>query len=177
MALELSKNPKSRNVIRYGIAFLASVLLVFVVASCLPKQTRGGEPLLLLNDEAPLLLDDEEGAGGPVADNSRCFVCHLNYMREDIAVVHASAGIGCQGCHGESSPHIADESWAEGGNGTAPDIMYAREKVNPACMACHPKEKIDTAVHKAVLSATAEKIYCTDCHGTHRLEERKLKWK
>jgi hypothetical protein len=141
--------------------------------------TADDEPLLL-DDEPPLLLDDDpdtKSAAGPGADNSRCFVCHINYMQEDIAVIHARANIGCKDCHGESDEHIADESWASGGNGTAPDIMYPRPKINPFCMGCHPKDKIDTVQHKPLFADTAEKKYCTDCHGSHRLTSRKCKWK
>jgi hypothetical protein len=31
--------------------------------------------------------------------------------------------------------------------------------------------------HKAFLAGTAKEKYCTDCHGEHRLLERKCKWK
>ena len=137
------------------------------------KSITDEEPLLLLDDY------EEEYAPptGPVADNSRCFVCHINYMQEDIAVTHSRADIGCAKCHGECDEHIADESWASGGNGTAPDIMYPRPKINPFCMGCHPKDKIDTEQHKPLFANTDEKKYCTDCHGKHRLEIRKCKWK
>ena len=131
-------------------------------------------------EEALLLLEDEPEAGtdgGSAADNSRCFVCHVNYLQEKIAATHARANIGCASCHGPSDAHIADESWASGGNGTAPDIMYPRDKINPSCMACHPKEKIDTPQHKAVLAGTPEQKVCTDCHGNHRLPHRRCKWK
>ena len=142
--------------------------------------TTNDEPPLLLEDEPLLLLDDEPDADpldGSGADNSRCFVCHINYMQEDIAVTHARADIGCAGCHGESDEHIADESWASGGNGTAPDSMYPRPKVNPFCMGCHTRDKIDTEQHKPLFAAGAEQRYCTDCHGDHRLTNRKCKWK
>jgi hypothetical protein len=43
-------------------------------------------------------------------------------------------------------------------------------------MSCHPKDKIDTVQHKP-LFANMEAIVCTDCHGQHRLHERKCKWK
>lgn len=129
------------------------------------------EPLLLLDDETEALSSDE-----PMADNSRCFVCHINYMQEDIAVIHARNDMGCATCHGESDEHIADESWASGGNGTAPDIMYPRPKINPFCMGCHTKEKIDTEQHKPLFAADSQRV-CTDCHGDHRLTNRKCKWK
>jgi hypothetical protein len=136
------------------------------------------EAPLLLEDEPLLLLDDEgeEEPNAPQADNSRCFVCHVNYMDEDIAVVHARADIGCAGCHGESDEHIADESWASGGNGTAPDTMFPKPKIVPFCMGCHPKDKIDTVQHQP-LFANIETMVCTDCHGKHRLHARKCKWK
>ena len=143
------------------------------------KSVKDEEPPLLLEDEPPLLLE-EEPAGDPSAeqgaDNSRCFVCHLNYVKEDIAVTHARQNMGCATCHGESDEHIADESWASGGNGTAPDIMYPRDKIKPFCMGCHPKDRIDTEQHEPLFDLTKDKT-CTDCHGDHRLLNRKTKWK
>lgn len=138
------------------------------------------EPLLLLEEEPLLLLEDNSetaAANGPGADNSRCFVCHANYLDEMIAVTHAKANIGCARCHGESDAHIADESWGSGGNGTAPEIMYPREKINPSCMRCHTKDKIDTPQHEPVFAAAPENKVCTDCHGKHRLTVRRCKWK
>ena len=143
-----------------------------------PEPT--GEPLLLLDEEPLLLLeDDETGESAEVsgADNSRCFVCHANYLDEKIAVTHAQAGIGCATCHGDSDAHIADESWGSGGNGTAPDSMFPRETIIPACMKCHPKDKIDTADHEPVFAQSIERKVCTDCHGDHRLAVRRCKWK
>ncbi len=46
---------------------------------------------------------------GPVADNSRCLVCHANYEDEPLSVAHAKANLGCVRCHGVSSPHSTDE--------------------------------------------------------------------
>jgi len=138
------------------------------------------EPPLLLEDEPPLLLDDGPDVAspaGPMADNSRCYVCHINYMQEDIAVTHARANIGCADCHGDSDAHIADESWSWGGNGTAPDTMYLPKTINPFCMGCHPKDKIDAEQHRDLFAGTADEKYCTDCHGDHRLGSRKCKWK
>ncbi len=149
------------------------------VAQRRPKAQE--EVPLLLEEEPALLLDDDPGAdaaSGPMADNSRCFVCHVNYMQEELAVRHARANIGCANCHGSSDAHIADESWASGGNGTAPEIMYPKDKINPSCMACHSREKIDTPQHELLFSeAVGEKKVCTDCHGNHRLPQRRCKWK
>lgn len=142
-------------------------------------EAKKNETPLLLDEEPLLLLDDDsdgEQPDGPQADNSRCFVCHVNYMEEDVAVIHARADIGCADCHGESDEHIADESWASGGNGTAPATMFPKPKIVPFCMGCHPKDKIDTVQHKP-LFADMGKMVCTDCHGKHRLYARKCKWK
>jgi hypothetical protein len=144
------------------------------------EPTTDAEPPLLLEDEPLLLLEDAPAdglTGVSGADNSRCFVCHINYMQEDIAVTHARANIGCADCHGESDEHIADESWASGSNGTPPEIMYPRAKINPFCMGCHTKEKLDTEQHKPLFADGARSMVCTDCHGDHRLTNRKCKWK
>ncbi|HPC95615.1 MAG TPA: multiheme c-type cytochrome [Sedimentisphaerales bacterium] len=124
-------------------------------------------------DEGPATTTSDQ----PAANNSRCFVCHANYLDEKIARTHARAGIGCATCHGASDAHIADESWASGGNGTAPDIMFPKERVNPSCMACHPKDKIDTTEHKPLFADSAQHTLCTDCHGNHRLPMRRSSWK
>ncbi len=145
-----------------------------------PLLLLDDEPLLLLDDEPLLLLDDgpdEDSSTESMADNSRCFVCHINYMDEDIAVTHARVNMGCANCHGDCDEHIADESWASGGNGTPPGIMYSLSKINPFCMGCHPKDKIDTEQHKPLFAGTIKEKYCTDCHGNHRLVNRKCKWK
>jgi hypothetical protein len=131
--------------------------------------------------EKPLLLLDEDEAPGPGmtgADNRRCHVCHLNYVDEPMAAAHARANVGCAKCHGPSDAHIADESWASGGNGTAPDIMYPRAAINPACLACHPREKLSPKDHRDFFAGKSAFTLCTDCHGElHRLPQRKCRWK
>ncbi len=112
------------------------------------------------------------GRGGP-ADNSYCFVCHTNFKEDSLATRHARKGIGCASCHGESDAHSADED-----NLTAPDVMFAKEKIAPFCMNCHPRRKIARKrEHKAILAGTAtENRHCTDCHGTHRMAVRTRRW-
>ncbi|HUT13605.1 MAG TPA: hypothetical protein VMY42_24165 [Thermoguttaceae bacterium] len=145
-----------------------------------PPLLLDDDPPLLLDDDPPLLLDDDPTGPGerkPVADNSRCHHCHLNYADEDLVVQHAEANISCADCHGNCDEHIADESWASGGNGTPPEKMYPREKINPLCVDCHPKEELGKLEHQRFLAGTAGEKYCTDCHGDHRLGERTCKWK
>ncbi len=144
--------------------FGASVILV----SCKEQTCR--EPTQLLaegvDQEPLLLLEDSEGDenpeldAGPVADNSRCFVCHINYEVDELTSMHAKADIGCEHCHGASDAHCSDED-----NITPPDIMYPAEKINSFCKSCHPEGKLGGG-----------KKYCTDCHGEHRLSHRTRKW-
>ena len=139
----------------------------FVLVGC--KEQAGHEPPLLLEeqvDQEPLLLLDEATADedlgsstGSVADNSRCYVCHINYQDDELASKHAKADIGCERCHGASNAHCSDED-----NITPPDIMYPAEKINSFCKSCHPKAQL------------GGKKYCTDCHGEHRLSHRTRKW-
>ena len=186
---------------KYSVIVLILTALAVGVISCKQSKKDDGlktdtepakavennaeeEPLLL--DDAPLLLDDEplllneepdDEDLSNMADNNRCHVCHINYKQEDIAVTHAKAGIGCKDCHGVSDEHIADESWASGGNGTAPDRMFPPDTIKPFCMTCHPKDKIDQLQHKPVFAEGDDRKVCTDCHGKHRLHTRKCKWK
>ena len=168
----------------FRFCFLIIVLAAaaFVLLTCKqktpPRQKPNvdDEPLLLL-DEPPLLLEDGNDEElpppeGPVADNSRCHVCHINYADEKLAVDHARANISCEQCHGSCDAHCSDED-----NVTPPDIMYPLEKINSSCMACHSKDTIDIEPHEPILAGTAtEKKHCTDCHGNHRLSYRTRKW-
>lgn len=149
-----------------------------------PDHATDDQPLLL--DDGPLLLDDEhehlllgqpteEAAGG--ADNRRCYVCHINYLQDEIAVKHARVGIGCADCHGESDEHIDDESWAWGGSGTAPDVMFLRDQINASCFQCHPAGQLSKDAHNVPALAESSEKVCTDCHGDHRLHTRQTEWK
>lgn len=186
---------------KYSLFLLATAVLILASAGCeqgqsdnetqtdsvTVRESAKNEKPLLLEDDPPLLLDDEpllllddpaaSQADADMADNSRCFVCHINYVQEKIAVIHAKQDMGCNHCHGESDEHIADEFWASGGNGTAPDKIYAKDKVNPFCLDCHSKDKLPEEQHKPVFADSNSKKHCTDCHGEHLLEERKTKWK
>ena len=148
------------------------------------KSPANGKLLLLEDDQSPLLLSEETGIHSqaePVADNSRCQVCHLSMCLEELSVTHAKRNIGCAKCHGECDAHIADESWASGGNGTAPETMYPKPAINSLCRGCHTIDKmIGNRPGKPcpkLSDAFAQQKFCTDCHGKHRLVERRCKWK
>ena len=151
------------------------------------KPAAKDKPLRLLDDEPPLMLDDKAGAApadASGADNSRCAVCHLNLTMEEQAATHAKQGIGCADCHGACDAHIDDESWASGGPGTAPEIMYPQERIDKACGECHDthdapaKEVLFRWKERCPEKTDASTIVCTDCHGKHRLNSklRKAWW-
>jgi len=127
----------------------------------------------------PESLTANENNAPPKADNSRCYVCHLNFKFEKLATTHAAAGVGCQTCHGPSDAHIADESWSWGGQGTPPDRMYPRDKINDSCLQCHKVIQVAQSGEEEVLPPhpVEPNTVCTDCHGNHRLPTRKVRWK
>ena len=164
---------------KFGICFWILVLttvIVTIVACEQQVREKQDPPLLpeeppLLLEDPPLLIEDEEETG-PIADNSRCHVCHINYSDEALAVTHARANINCERCHGASDAHCSDED-----NITPPDIMYPAEKIGSFCIGCHTREKIDLDVHTNIMSKiNSKEAACTNCHGEHRLNYRTRKW-
>ena len=99
-------------------------------------------------------------------------------------MTHAREGVGCAKCHGDCDAHIDDESWASGGPGTPPDIMFATERIDAACRECHdthdasPQMVIQRFLDRCRENVTPKKVVCTDCHGKHHLksELRKAWW-
>lgn len=142
-------------------------------------RETSGDPLLLEDEPLLLLNDVTENADQhyDAVDNSRCAVCHVNLIEEELALSHARAGIGCADCHGQSDAHIADESWASGGNGTAPDILFTKAQINPSCLECHEALPEETEHDLALLSGSNPTEFCTDCHGEHQMVNRKCSWK
>ena len=99
------------------------------------------------------------------ADNSYCYVCHINYQEEKLNLQHEKAGIGCEKCHGLSENHSSDEDGL-----TPPEKMYQGEKISKLCLSCHPD-------NKSTLEKPENKDKtCADCHKTHRLENRTRRW-
>ena len=108
------------------------------------------------------------------ADNSYCYVCHVNYKSEDITKIHQKKAIGCEACHGMSDNHSSDENGL-----TAPDRMFARDKITAYCTTCHSPDTLrKVRKHRRFVFTDNLEIQkvCTDCHGTHRLENRTRRW-
>ncbi len=133
--------------------------------------------MVVISDAAATATPAQKVAASFVA-NSFCLACHLDFDEEELALEHEILGIGCERCHGESYRHRSDEA-----NITPPEIMYPKERINPSCMMCHPRQdlrgrKDHQPILEAGLSTFEEatpvgndaKPYCTDCHGTkHRV--------
>jgi len=159
--------------VRYVIRLSLLLLAAAAGGGCLEPETNKPKT------DAPKA--PKSGDGSPVevarkpapADNSFCFVCHLNYKKDELARRHAKGGIGCTYCHGESDEHSSDEDGL-----TAPELMFAPREINPSCMRCHKREKIaKEEAHESVLAeAAGKKKLCTDCHGKHRLKARTRRW-
>ena len=114
---------------------------------------------------------------GPVADNGTCFVCHANYSEELLAGQHAAGNVGCVNCHGESIAHKNDEN-----NITPPEKMYPADTINAACKICHLTHDVEAAKviarwhERSLTQADLDTLVCTDCHGSHRLAVRTVRW-
>ena len=118
------------------------------------------------------------------ADNSYCLVCHVNLEEEELVSYHRPKGVGCETCHGFSDDHSSDED-----NLTAPEIMWAKARINPRCMTCHPKHELLASEdggdsHEEVLARWSKppkeedegERYCIDCHGDHHIPNRTREW-
>lgn len=150
-----------------------------------PTAPAPSKPAALQVDKsAPLLLDEpaeeevpKADPRRPVADNNRCFVCHVNYKEEPFVQWHSQANVSCVQCHGDSAEHIADEA-----NLTPPGRIYQRSMVGFNCFGCHPKH--NAPAREVVLrwqervagKVNPKRVICTDCHGDHRLKLRTIVW-
>jgi len=139
----------------------ATLLIAIAVIGCLP-------------DRRAAIVDETHNRPTDPADNSYCYVCHVNYKSEDITKIHAKKGIGCEACHGMSDNHSSDENGL-----TAPDRMFARDKITAYCTTCHSPDtlrKIES--HRQFVFTDNPEIrkVCMECHGTHRLENRTRQW-
>jgi len=161
--------------------FLISGVLIFILQSRSWKETRAIACDSRNSQNAAAVKaipDPNTKPEDPFVANPFCMACHLDFDEEELALQHEIWGIGCERCHGESFRHRSDEA-----NLTPPEIMYPKDRINPSCMSCHPRQDIqDTKDHDAILEAGLSSLgestplgkdakkYCTDCHGSkHRV--------
>ncbi|MBL8216393.1 MAG: SUMF1/EgtB/PvdO family nonheme iron enzyme [Bryobacterales bacterium] len=92
-----------------------------------------------------------------------CSRCHVVQVLEWSASGHPKAATTCQGCHGASDGHVANER-----NQVKPDRLPRGEAIAGLCATCHtpgcPK--------------TGQKANCQSCHHPHALanpDDRRLK--
>jgi hypothetical protein len=171
------------------VTILMSAVLIFVSESR-PRKEAGTVACRSPNapgvTEVKALPDPNKKPTETFVANPYCKACHLDFDEEELALQHEIWGIGCERCHGESFRHRSDEA-----NLTPPEIMYPKERINPSCMSCHPRQEIqDTKDHEPILEAGLSvfeeatpsgkdaKKYCTDCHGVkhHVLRVRATTW-
>jgi predicted CXXCH cytochrome family protein len=106
----------------------------------------------------------------PLGMNGACYVCHIPFVKEELAKVHLAEGISCAKCHGLSDKHANDENIGA----TKPDITFPREQVDAGCEKCHethdaPATKVLARFVQRKLSLQTAAI-CTDCHGAHKID-------
>ncbi len=150
------------------ISQLAIVCLSLAGSLCFSDDPKPAAPTTRPTT-GPLAL-----AKGPPADNSYCLTCHMNFNKEPVAANHRNNGVGCAKCHGDSDKHSSDE------NGIIPpDIIFAKQAVDAACMKCHDTASLQTKPkeHELVLNVALDKAkVCTDCHGQHVMATRTRRW-
>lgn len=162
--------------VRFIVVFFVGVVVVGIVSGGCGQseevvQESGSElPALVVDKNAPLLLDGPTKLGNPVteaeAKNATCYVCHANYAEEELAQWHAKNNIGCADCHGESIAHKNDEN-----HQTAPDKMYAPGEIDEACGKCHTSHDIqpeEVVLRWQQHTGNKKTIgLCEVCHESH----------
>jgi len=98
----------------------------------------------------------------PLSPNGACYVCHTNFVGEQLSRSHLKAKVACTGCHGLSEGHANDKNIGA----TPPDRRFSREQVRNLCGGCHERQRL--AAEKAAADGPTK--VCTDCHGTHRIK-------
>ncbi|MFP4058494.1 MAG: family 16 glycoside hydrolase [Candidatus Brocadiia bacterium] len=119
-----------------------------------------GQPLQLARLRIrPLGREEHVNIPSP---NTACYVCHANFQGEAISRTHQAESIGCAQCHGPSLAHRSDED-----NVTAPDVMFLRGEVDPACLRCHKRHEPESEKKDGTGKPPPDPV-CTDCHGAHQ---------
>ena len=155
-----------------------------VLAATDEAPKSAGLPPLVVEDDAPRLKGPSPNAGEAAlaklknkqsgADNSACYVCHVNLLEDSFALRHEQAKIGCAKCHGDSVAHVADEA-----NLTPPEVMFSPEAIASFCARCHLTHDapavavLDRWKERCATSTNPQQALCTDCHGNHRFDKKR----
>ncbi len=140
-------------------------------------QTHAGDPYKNMKIMVRRVRLKRLGKGGqypwlPKATNEYCNVCHVDFVKEELSVVHLKNDMACSACHGPSVEHMHDEQGM-----TRADIKFGRAEVDKFCKSCHGEHKNPDKVaafretwqgktRPNGRAITAGSI-CTDCHGRH----------
>jgi DmsE family decaheme c-type cytochrome len=106
-----------------------------------------------------------------------CTKCH-NEVKPVLAIYHTKHGVrgdvnapSCQGCHGESTNHLADKK-------VSPDVVFKKgsftmsdvKTQNTSCLACHGKDTKRT--HWDGGAHQSNDVACVSCHNLHNEQDR-----
>lgn len=151
---------------RGGIAMWAGLLLAGCAGGTGGEGTSAAPHPLPRRDKPKKPIDLSKP---PWGDNSRCYVCHLNFEDEPLVQVHAYAAVTCEKCHGSSDDHCGAEN-----HDIAPDLIYSKAKIAPMCWRCHPQVRPPEGWRPARPEEASKG--CLECHFSHRLERRDREW-
>lgn len=150
-------------------ASLAAAALLLLLALSPTDRSRAGDapgpsPPAAEAPAAP--ATDVEALG----QNAACYVCHMTFVKEELAKVHLANKVTCVNCHGLSEKHANDENVGA----TKPDIVYQRDAVDGSCQKCHEEHDVPA---RQVVARFRERelpgdraVICTECHGTHKID-------
>ena len=144
----------------------AAALLFLAAAALLAADNPAG--VSSPADAAP--VDEPRPETDPLGMNGACYVCHIPFVKEELAKVHLAEGISCAKCHGLSDKHANDENIGA----TKPDITFRCDQLDAGCEKCHTTHDAPAA---KVLARFGERkltfqtpVICTDCHGHHKID-------
>jgi len=157
--------------LRFAVSSSATALLLFAAAAVLwAADDPVGAAAKPTPPDAAAPAAEPPPEMDPLSLNGACYVCHVTFVKEELAKVHLAEGISCAKCHGLSDKHANDENIGA----TKPDIVFSRDKVDKSCEECHdthdaPATKVLARFAERKLSLQAP-VICTDCHGTHKID-------
>lgn len=157
-----------------ALRLISTLTALLLVAALLGAAEDAAAPQAAAPaDSAPAdsAADDTASAElNPLGLNGACYVCHIPFVKEELAKTHLAQGISCAKCHGLSDKHANDEDIGA----TKPDITFRREQVDASCGKCHtthdaPATEVVARFHERKLKPKIVPV-CTDCHGHHRID-------